>query len=199
MAFADMTIGAFLEDLGSRLPAPGGGAAGAVVGALGAACAQMVHNFTPGPLEIAEGTESALIRRCLTLADADAEAFSRVAAAYALPKDSAETKARRRAAIQEALRAAVAVPLDLADTALQILRLTAPLARAGNRNVLSDVIVSAQLAEAALSAAETNVRVNLGLIRDEAFRAAAERRLQATLSSACGLRRETEELVAGRG
>jgi formiminotetrahydrofolate cyclodeaminase len=73
------------------------------------------------------------------------------------------------------------------------------LARAGNRNVLSDVIVSAQLAEAALSAAETNVRVNLGLIRDEAFRAAAERRLQATLSSACGLRRETEELVAGRG
>jgi len=199
MAFADMTMRAFLEDLGSRRPAPGGGAAGALAGALGAACAQMVHNFTQEPLHIPDGTEAGLVERCLALADADAAAFGRVAEAYGLPRDTAEARAYRQKAIQEALRAAAEVPLELAGTAVEILHLAAPLARGGNRNVLSDVIVSAQLAEAALQAAATNVRVNLALIKDRAFGAEAERRLGEALEAARGLRREAEELAAGRG
>lgn len=198
MAVADMTIRAFLEELGSRKPAPGGGAAGALAGALAAACAQMVHNFTQEPLDIPEGQEQGLVDHCLTLADADAAAFGAVAEAYKLPRDTAEAKARRQKAIQAALYAAAEVPLDLADTVGRVLRLAAPLAKGGNRNVLSDVLVSAQLAEAALQAAETNVRVNLALIKDDAFKAQAERRLKAALESARGLRQQAMEAAAER-
>ncbi len=198
MAFADMTLRAFLEQLGARRPAPGGGAAGALAGALGAACAQMVHNFTAEGLPIPEGTEEALVLRCCALADADAAAFGGVAAAYGLPRADRQAQDRRREAIQDALRAAAAVPLELAEATVQILQLCPPLAAGGNRNVLSDVAVAAQLAEAALQAAATNVRVNLALIRDEAFNAAAERRLQEALDAAAGLRAETEERIRGR-
>ena len=199
MAFADMTLRAFLEDLGSRSPAPGGGAAGALAGALAAACAQMVHNFTQEPLDIREGTEAELVACCLALADADALAFGGVAAAYKLPRDSSEGKTARQAAIQAALRRAAEVPLQLAEAAVRILGLAEPLARSGNRNVQSDVLVSAQLAEAALLAAETNVRVNLALIKDEGFKAEAERRLQAALGAARGLRQQAVDVAGGRG
>lgn len=193
-----MTLREFLEQLGSRRPAPGGGAAGALAGALGAACAQMVHNFTAEGLEIPEGTEEALVLRCCALADADAAAFGGVADAYALPREGREAQTRRRAAIQDALRAAAAVPLELAEAALQILQLCPPLAAGGNRNVLSDVAVAAQLAEAALQAGATNVRVNLALLRDEEFVAAAERRLREALDAAAGLRAETERQIRAR-
>lgn len=198
MAFADMTVREFLSDLGARKPAPGGGAAGALAGALGAACALMVENFTAEPVGIPSGTLTSLVDRCLELADRDAVAFGAVAAAYAMPRATADAKAARQAAIQAALRAAAAAPQDLADAALQVLRQTVPLAEKGNRNVLSDVVVAAQLAEAALAAAATNVRVNLALIRDKAFSEEAEGRLSATLAAAAGLRQQAESLIAGR-
>ena len=80
-------IQAFLDELASQSPAPGGGSVAALAGALGAALSSMVCNLTIGK-ESYEGVqgdikaalkESELLRRQLTdLIDKDTEAFNTV-------------------------------------------------------------------------------------------------------------------------
>jgi len=50
----NLTVGEFLERLGSSDPAPGGGAAAAVAGAMGAALVQMTANLTIGRPKLAD-------------------------------------------------------------------------------------------------------------------------------------------------
>src|SRR5579884_2042491 len=85
----------FLEALGSGAPTPGGGAASAVAGALAAALAEMVANFTVGRPKYAEveaGMRAIVARartmreRLLALAEDDERAYAQVSAAYKRPK-----------------------------------------------------------------------------------------------------------------
>ena len=46
MSFADMTVRGFLDELASQSPAPGGGTASAVAGAMGVGLAAMVAGLT---------------------------------------------------------------------------------------------------------------------------------------------------------
>ncbi|MBR0094824.1 MAG: cyclodeaminase/cyclohydrolase family protein, partial [Synergistaceae bacterium] len=87
----------FSELLAEKLPTPGGGGAAAYVGALSAALCSMVGNFTLGKKKYAEFEEDVkeillkaerLRLRLLSLVDEDAQAFSPLAEAYALPKDA---------------------------------------------------------------------------------------------------------------
>ena len=87
------SIGQFLDDLASAAPAPGGGAATALVGATAAALVSMVANLTIGrPRYVAVDAAMRSIldkaeasRRDLTrIADDDARAYAGVAAAYRL-------------------------------------------------------------------------------------------------------------------
>src|SRR6185312_2573436 len=55
----DLTLGDFLTRLGSADPTPGGGAAAAVVGALGAALIEMTANLTLGKPKWADVQEQA--------------------------------------------------------------------------------------------------------------------------------------------
>ena len=80
----DLTLGEFLERLGSSDPTPGGGAAAAVVGALGAALVEMTANLTLGRPRLADVQDQAqrieqrasdLRSQLEHLGDADAEAF----------------------------------------------------------------------------------------------------------------------------
>src|SRR5438105_9156776 len=114
----ELSVGELLERLGSSDPAPGGGAAAALAGALGAALVQMTANLSIGRPRLAEIQEQArqiearageLQRRLAHLGDADARAFARVNAAYKLPRHDAAQNARRSAAIQAALLDAAAV------------------------------------------------------------------------------------------
>ena len=83
MAIRDQTIGEFLDQLAERVPAPGGGAAAALLAAQGAALLGMVARYTTGEKYaehqvtisriIAEVDE--LRNIALRLADADADAF----------------------------------------------------------------------------------------------------------------------------
>ena len=67
----------------------------------------------------------------LTLADADAEAFGAVAAAYALPRGSEEEKQARSAAIAAGLAGAARPPADVIRTALSLTGLAEDLLPAG--------------------------------------------------------------------
>ena len=164
------SAGELLERLGSSEPTPGGGAAAAVAGALGAALVQMTANLTVGRRRFAEIEDQArriaqraatLRQRLALLADADAQAFERVSAAYKLPRADDVQKNARLEAIQLALVSAAEVPLETARLCAEVLAVADEAAPILNPAVISDVMVGGLLAEAALRSAAVNVEINL--------------------------------------
>jgi len=173
----DLTLGEFLDRLGSSDPTPGGGAAAAVVGALGAALIEMTANLTLDRPRLADVQDQAhsierrasdLRARLQKLGDADAEAFDQVTAAYKLPRADDAQKAARTEAIQAALRVAADVPLESARISAEVVELAEEAAPVLNAAVISDVLVGALMAQAALSSAGLNVEINLASMTDAA-------------------------------
>jgi len=189
-------VNELLDALASSAPAPGGGAACALAGALGAALVSMVANLTldkaaaPGPeLQDALAQADELRAALVGLMEDDANAYDAVIAAYRLPRSTAAEKKGRREAIQQALRVATLVPLDIAANCARVLALTEPAARLGSRSAVTDAGAAAYLATASARAALLNVDVNLKSIKDEAFVAWAQERaqgLEALLAAAQG-------------
>jgi len=168
----------YTDALASGAPAPGGGSAAALVGALGAALNSMVANFTVGREKFAaveddvqrllsrsEGLRQALER----VTQADTEAYGRVASAQKMPRDSEEEKAARTAAMQQALKAAAEVPREAVRAAYGVLEIAQELVETGNPNLITDVGVAAKLGVAAMECAALNVEINLAYIKDEAY------------------------------
>ncbi len=175
---AALSLAAFLEALAGASAAPGGGAATAVAGALGAALAAMVARLTVGRPRYA-GAEAAMTQMCaqadalrgrlLALAGADSDAYTALMASYRLPWDTAEQKSARAAAIQAALRGAIEVPLATAAACAETLALAAQAAEHGNHSAAGDAAVAALLAHAGLLGAAHNVRLNLRGVEDVAY------------------------------
>ena len=92
-------------------------------------------------------------------------------------------KAARQARIQEALKGATDVPLRTVALAAQVVELCGKIVDGANTNAISDVGVGALCARAALDGAALNVRINLALIKDEAFKAATATRLEGYLQA----------------
>jgi formiminotetrahydrofolate cyclodeaminase len=173
----DLSVSDFLARLGSAEPVPGGGAAAALSGAIGAALVEMTANLTLGRPKLADVQDQArqvetraaeLRQRLADLAKADALAYARVRAAYQLPRDSDALRAERTAAIQTALAEVARVPLTTAQRCAELLELADAAAPTLNAAVISDVLVGALLAEAALESAAVNVEVNLATMTDRA-------------------------------
>jgi formiminotetrahydrofolate cyclodeaminase len=171
----DLSVRELLDALGSEAPAPGGGAAAALGGALGAALVQMTANLTLGRPRLADVQEQAraieaeaarLRQRLEGLAQADADAYAYVTAAYRLPRDTDEQRSARSAAIQSALGEAARVPLEVAEACGDVLAACEAAAPVLNPSVISDVVVGALLAHAGLEAGAVNVEVNLASMSD---------------------------------
>jgi methenyltetrahydrofolate cyclohydrolase len=172
-------VGAWLDDLASAAPSPGGGAAAAMNAAIGAALISMVCNLTVGKPRYAAHEQTMTEARsradgfrqeALALAEADARAFDAVVAAYRLPKAAEAEQRARTEAIQDALAGAAEVPLRTAALAAEVIELAAGILAGANVNVISDVAVAASSARAALDAAAVNVEVNMAAMRDAAAR-----------------------------
>jgi formiminotetrahydrofolate cyclodeaminase len=190
---ASQPIGEWLEALGSSAPAPGGGAAAAMMASIGATLVEMVGNLTIGKPAFAEhephvtairDTARELRLRALAAIDDDAAAFTELMAVYRLPKDTDQQKTARRLVIQAATRRAAAVPLEVAATAADIARLAAQLPGRSNPAVLSDVAVAASAAAAAIESAAINVEINLATLTDPDAKAALASQLAAHLPCA---------------
>jgi len=173
MSVAETRLGDFAEQLGSSAPAPGGGAASALAGALAAALAEMVGQLTVGRprYRAVEDRMQHVVEQLrqargelLALIDADAAAFLRVSAAYKLPRDADEDKATRDAAIQAALHEAMRPPLRVMESASDVMLLADEVALIGNPSVASDAGCAALLGEAAVRAAALNVLANAVLL-----------------------------------
>ena len=168
----------FVAATASKEPTPGGGAIAALTGATGAALAEMVANLTFGKkgyeevqseMEELQTKSEAIRNRMLELSQADADVFNIFMNALGLPKNTDEEKATRTAAIQQAYKDAAMVPFEIGELAYQIFDLAELASRKGNQNLITDGIIAAINARAAVKAAFLNVRINLSGIKDEAF------------------------------
>ncbi|MDR2178923.1 MAG: cyclodeaminase/cyclohydrolase family protein [Synergistaceae bacterium] len=176
MSLTEMTIKDFTEKLSSNAPAPGGGSAAALSGALGAALVSMVCNLTAGKAKYAE--QEPLVRKTLASADdlrvklleaiqKDTDAFDTVMAALGMPKGTDEEKARRSDAIQAAYREAIASPQATAEYCLAVMKLAESLVGKSNVNAVSDLSVGAAQAYAGLKGALVNVKINLPFLKEK--------------------------------
>lgn len=199
----DTTCEKFLEELASKQPTPGGGAASALCGATAAALTAMLGNLTAGKAGSEANDKMALeiiidadkLRLELAqLADDDAAVFNKFMEAYKMPKATDTEKAMRTAAIGQAAIAAAEVPMQIADKSLEVLKLARKLIVFGNPNAISDGTVSAIVARAALRSALYNVKINLGLIKDAAYVEQAAAKMQTLEAKAL----ETEAFVLAR-
>ncbi|MHB1414081.1 MAG: cyclodeaminase/cyclohydrolase family protein [Chloroflexota bacterium] len=168
----------FLNELSSRSSTPGGGSAAALSGAMGASLVCMVCNLTLGKekykdveadvrrlLEQGESLRDALLAQL----EGDIKVYGQVSAAYRLPKGTPEEKAARSQAIQVALKEATMVPLEIARLCGEVMALCLPATQKGNVAAVSDAGVGVAVAEAGQRSAALNVKINLGMIKDEDF------------------------------
>jgi glutamate formiminotransferase/formiminotetrahydrofolate cyclodeaminase len=164
----------FVAAVANKESVPGGGAAAAHVAALAAALGEMVANLTVGRERFAdvetEVTEvltllTGLRQQLLTKVTEDAESYRRVLAAKRLPGNDNGRAGR----IEEALKGAATVPLEVASLSVQLLEAIETLAEVGNPAALADAATGAQLAVAAVAAARYNVLVNLAEMDDDEF------------------------------
>lgn len=173
-----MKVDAFTDEVSRDTPAPGGGSIAALAGALGAGLTSMVANLTQPKakdeaheldlLAIAMEAQS-LKEQLLRAVDADTEAFNGYMEALRLPKNSADEKAARKAAMQAGLKAAVAVPLATAEQSFNAMKAAGRAAESGNPASLTDALVGAQAAFTGLRGGLWNVLINLKDIEDAAF------------------------------
>jgi len=99
----------------------------------------------------------------------DAAAFEALMGAIRLPKDTEEQRIARDAAVTNATLNAAHIPLHVAEYAVEVMRLALTCARQGNANALSDSLSGFAMARAALTAAASNVRINLNALEDKSL------------------------------
>lgn len=174
----DLNLKDFMEKTGSNEPVPGGGSAAALTASLSASLVEMVSNLTVGKKKYEEvNDEMESIRKIamemrskfLNDIDRDSDSFNGVMKAFKLPKDSDEEKNIRKEKIQQGLKSAALIPLEIAKDAYKILDLAEQVVIKGNQNAVTDGLVAAMLSRTAVLSALYNVKINLVSIKDEEF------------------------------
>ena len=170
----DMTMEScrkFVEVLASDAPAPGGGGASALVGAIGTALGNMVGSLTVSKKKYAdvEAEILALKAKCDTLqtellnqVEADEQGFLPLAKAYGIPRDAPN----RDQILEEATLTACAVPVRIMELCCEAMEAIAVFAAKGSRLAVSDAGCAAVCVKAALQAASLNVFINTRTLKN---------------------------------
>uniref|UniRef100_A0A8C3B771 Formimidoyltransferase-cyclodeaminase n=1 Tax=Cairina moschata TaxID=8855 RepID=A0A8C3B771_CAIMO len=186
-------LGAFVQAVGGRTAAPGGGSVAAAAAALGAALGCMVGLMSYGKRQFEE--LDPIMRKLIppfhqamdelvAMVDADSQAFSSYMEAMKLPKNTPEERDRRGAAMQQGLKTAVKVPCTLAEKVNRLWPPLKELAQHCNLACKSDIQVGAKMLEAAVFGAYFNVMINLKDITDEKFKLAMSQKVSGLLEEA---------------
>jgi len=170
----DMTLETcrkFVEVLASDAPAPGGGGAAALVGAIGTALGNMVGSLTVGKKKYAdvEAEIIALKAKCddlqkqlLDQVEADEVNFLPLAKAYGIPKDDPN----RDRIMEEATIIACSTPIKIMELCCEAIDCIKVFADKGSRLAVSDAGCGAVVCKAALQAASLNVFINTKTLKN---------------------------------
>ncbi|MDI6707994.1 MAG: cyclodeaminase/cyclohydrolase family protein [Candidatus Thermoplasmatota archaeon] len=196
---AEKSIEELLNELASSAPAPGGGSAAALSGALGSALLAMVCRVTIGKKGyegVAVGLENILkdlenARKKLTgLITEDAIAFDRVAHTY--------KEGGSKESIESALKHATLIPLEVMRLSFATLKLAKEVAEKGNPSAISDTGCACLCLESALKCAELNIKINLSSIADRNFIAETKKEVEKLISDSEALKEEIMTIVGKR-
>lgn len=174
---AGLPISSFVDELSIDTPAPGGGSAAALAGALSAALTAMVASLAHAKKGL-ESERRAMQELGITAQelkdwfvsaiDRDTDAFNAVLTARRLPRSTPAEIESRRAAIASADLGATLVPLEVLERSVDALELVLTAAKTGNPTSVTDAGVGGWCGLAAAEGASMNVRVNLsGLEGDQ--------------------------------
>jgi methenyltetrahydrofolate cyclohydrolase len=174
-SYSDSSLRDLLDAFGSTSPAPGGGSAAALTGALGVSLLLMAIGIrtsrSSGSNESVQLRDAAdrlqsLRPAIASLVDRDAEAYSSVIAALRMPVEGEESDVRRRMACESAMRVATDMPLETMRACRRALREAPVVAAHAIRSTHGDVGVAVELLRAAVRAAGITVDANLASLRD---------------------------------
>ena len=161
----------FVEVLASDAPAPGGGGAAALVGAIGTALGNMVGSLTLGKKKYADVQDEiiALKAKCdalqtelLNQVEIDEINFLPLAKAYGIPKDDPN----RDRIMEEATIIACYTPMKIMELCCQAIDYIEVFAAKGSRLAVSDAGCGAVCCKAALQAASLNVFINTKTLKN---------------------------------
>ena len=203
MGFINSNLTEFTDALSSKAPVPGGGGASSLVGAVGIALGSMVGNLTVGKKKYADveadilaAMEKAEVIRAelMRLIDEDAVVFEPLSRAYGMPKDTEEQQKEKARVMEECLRAACGVPMDIMRAVCRAIDLHEEFGAKGSAIAISDVGVGVVCCKAALQGASLNVFINTKSMTDKAYAAEIEAEADAMLQKYCAL---ADEIYAG--
>lgn len=189
--YSEKTCREFIDVLSSKAPAPGGGGAAALCGAVAAALGNMVGSLTAGKKKYAavedeiielKKKSDALQNEFLSLIDADAKAFEPLSKAYSLPKDTPEEAEYKAAVIEKCSKDACAVPLKIMEKCCEAIDVIAEFAKKGSVLALSDAGCAAAICKGALYAASLNIFINTKSLSDRKYAADMNSRAESMLS-----------------
>lgn len=170
-----MDLNRFFEDLASQKPVPGGGSASCVSAAMAVSLMEMVAQLSigRGSDKIAEEQLKDIFHglgkikaHLFELAEEDAKGYQKVINAFKLPKSTEEEIKIRKKAIQKAFEDAIASPLTLMKTTVDLLDWNVYILEHGNKNAFSDAGVAFYLLEVAFEGGKMNVLINLSSIHE---------------------------------
>jgi glutamate formiminotransferase/formiminotetrahydrofolate cyclodeaminase len=203
-ALVRMTLQDFVWETASESVAPGGGSISSAMGAMGAALGTMVANISSHKRGWDERWEKfsdwavkgkGLHDELLRLIDEDTDAFNAIMTAFRLPETTADEKAARNQAVQDATKNAIMIPFRVMEAAYACMEVVKAMAEIGNPASVSDAGVGALAARSAVMGAYLNVKINSKDVQDRAWMDDVLNRGAEIRDKAIALEREILETV----
>lgn len=173
----ELTIAHYLTELGNKDGLPGGGSAGAYIGAMSASLVRLVVDVQKDKKSYADYSDElySLLKQAHDLRDTferlasdDSKAFEPVLKAYQMPKETAEDKEKRQETIEAALLKAAQPPMDMLQSSRELIRILEQLVKMRMQGtIVNDLMVAAVFMRAVLETAHLNVTINTKLMKNE--------------------------------
>ncbi len=208
--YKDNTLMEYIQAIDSVQPAPGGGSAAGLVGALGTALARMYGHLSINKKKFAalpEDKKNSFIENFEKLTvmeqslcdaiDRDAQAYECVMSAYRMKHETEEESALRQQAIHQATLEAIQPPMDIMVQSAEALRLCRKLAADGNKSVISDLAIGVIYLAGAAESSSWNVMINLSSLSDT-DKTSYEKQMNALLEESTELKKEILCLIKQR-
>jgi len=205
--YLERPIKDYLDDLGARKPAPGGGSAAALMAALGTSLMSMVANYTIGKRDYKalENKVSDILAKAHTFDSVLRQLIDKDAAAYGILSEGLKKCKDDAAARDKLYKAAIEPPLLVCTVSHDCLELCKELVSCGNKGLITDTACAAIMFEGAFFSAKFNVYINLEHVTDMDYIASVHKTLQPLEEKMPQLKEEVLELceevinTAGRG
>jgi glutamate formiminotransferase/formiminotetrahydrofolate cyclodeaminase len=204
---ASMTVRDFVELVGARTSAPGGGSVSALIASLGAALGAMMGWMSYGNKKF-EHLDSAMrknipplheaMKQLIPMIDADTNAFNDYMIALKMPKKTDKEKKLREEKMQEGLKKAIDVPLGVMRISDSCWPWMFEMANHGNIASSSDLAVGAKSLETGIWGAFKNVEINLPQITDEKYKSKVLKEANEILARAKKGLNMVEDILGGR-